>query len=63
MAQSSRPPKLLDQLRGQIRVRHLARSTERAHVPWVRRFILFHNKEEAYRDEWMSPFFAAIWND
>ncbi len=39
-----RPPKLLDQLRSALRVRHLSRSTEKAYVQWVRRFILFHNK-------------------
>ena len=39
-----RPSKLLDQMADQIRVRHLALSTERSYLGWVRRFILFHNK-------------------
>jgi integrase len=37
-------PKLLDQVRQQCRVRHLALSTEDQYVSWIRRFILFHNK-------------------
>ena len=41
---SDRPPKLLDQLRTAIRVRHYSPRTERAYVSWVARFILFHKK-------------------
>ncbi len=37
-------PKLLDQLRDAIRVRHYSIRTEQAYVQWARRFILFHNK-------------------
>jgi integron integrase len=37
-------PKLLDRVRNEIRVRHMARSTEKAYVNWIRRFILFHGK-------------------
>ena len=37
-------PKLLDQVRHEIRVRHMAISTERLYVNWIRRFILFHQK-------------------
>ncbi|MEX1027248.1 MAG: phage integrase N-terminal SAM-like domain-containing protein [Candidatus Paceibacterota bacterium] len=43
-------PKLLDQVRNHCRVRHPALSTgkqlgtEKQSVPWIRRFILFHNK-------------------
>jgi len=37
-------PKLLDQVRNHCRVRHLALSTEKQYVQWIRRFILFHNK-------------------
>jgi len=39
------PPKLLEQLRDAIRVRHYSLRTETAYVAWVRRFILFHNKQ------------------
>jgi integron integrase len=38
------PPKLLDQLREGLRVRHYSLRTEDAYVDWVRRFILFHGK-------------------
>lgn len=41
---SQEPPKLLDQLRAEIRVRRYSLRTEQAYVDWVRRFILFHNK-------------------
>lgn len=37
-------PKLLDQLREAIRVRHYSYKTEQSYVQWVKRFILFHNK-------------------
>ena len=37
-------PKLLDRVRGAVRVRHLARSTEKTYVYWCRRYILYHNK-------------------
>ncbi len=37
-------PKLLDRVRGQMRVRHMKWSTEKAYVGWIRRFILYHGK-------------------
>jgi integron integrase len=37
-------PKLLDQLRHAIRLRHYSIRTEEAYVQWAKRFILFHNK-------------------
>ena len=37
-------PKLLDQLRDKIRVKHYSIRTEQAYVDWVRRFILFCEK-------------------
>lgn len=37
-------PKLLDQVRNLIRVKHYSIRTEEAYVNWIRRFILFHNK-------------------
>lgn len=38
------PPKLLDQVRAQVRLRHYSISTEVQYVHWVKRFILFHGK-------------------
>ena len=37
-------PKLLDQMRDCIRLRHCSLRTEDAYVDWARRFILFHGK-------------------
>jgi integron integrase len=42
---SAHPPRLLDQLRAALRVRHCSIRTERAYVDWVRRFVLFHHKQ------------------
>lgn len=44
MAAPPASPRLLDQLRRAIRVRHYSIRTEAAYVDWVRRFILFHGK-------------------
>lgn len=38
------PPKLLDQLRASLRLRHYSLRTEQQYLQWVRRFILFHGK-------------------
>jgi hypothetical protein len=38
------PPRLLDQARQILRVRHYALSTEECYLQWMTRFILFHNK-------------------
>ena len=40
----AQPPKLLDQLRESLRVRHYSLRTEDSYLDWVRRFILFHGK-------------------
>jgi hypothetical protein len=37
-------PRLLDQVREVIRIRHYSIRTEQAYVQWIRRFILFHGK-------------------
>ncbi len=37
-------PKLLDQARGKMRRKHMALSTEKSYISWMRRYILFHNK-------------------
>jgi integrase len=53
----ARKPKLLDQFRDFLRLKHYAFRTEEAYLDWVRRYILFHNKQhptvlgvEAVRD-------------
>jgi integron integrase len=37
-------PKLLDQVRERLRVKHYSIRTEETYLLWIRRFILFHNK-------------------
>ena len=37
--------KLLDQVRDELRVRHYSLRTEESYISWIRRFILFHNKQ------------------
>ena len=43
-SQPKSAPKLLDQLRDRIRLRHYSIRTEAAYLNWVKRFILFHGK-------------------
>ena len=42
---ASQPPRLLDQVRARAQARHYSRRTEDAYVSWIRRFILFHNRQ------------------
>jgi integrase len=42
---SNRKPKLLDQLRQIIRIKHYSLRTEESYVNWIKRFIFFHNKK------------------
>ncbi len=37
-------PRLLDQLRDRIRLKHYSRRTEDAYLDWAKRYILYHNK-------------------
>ena len=37
-------PKLLDQLRDRIRLKHYSRRTEDVYLDWTKRYILYHNK-------------------
>lgn len=38
------PPKLLDQVRSEIRKRHYSLRTEQSYTHWIKRYILFHGK-------------------
>jgi integron integrase len=40
----SQPPKLLDQMRDKLRLKHYAYKTEKSYLNWAKRYILFHNK-------------------
>lgn len=55
-------PKLLDQVRDVIRMRHYSRRTEKAYVGWIRRFILFHNKRHPSQmgEKEISRFLSAL---
>ena len=41
---SATKPRLLDQLRDRIRLKHYSMRTETAYLDWVKRFIVFHGK-------------------
>jgi len=41
---SNAPPKLLDQVRDKIRVKHYSIRTETQYLQWIKRFIFFHGK-------------------
>ena len=38
------PPRLMEQVRAEIRARHYSRRTEDAYIHWIRRFIVFHGR-------------------
>ncbi len=38
-------PKLLDQVRQVIRIKHYSLRTEESYINWIKRFIFFHNKK------------------
>ncbi|GAB2880057.1 hypothetical protein GCM10027277_56600 [Pseudoduganella ginsengisoli] len=42
---STGKPKLLDEVRDKIRLKHYSIRTEASYVDWIRRFILFHNPQ------------------
>lgn len=56
------PPRLLDRVRMAVRARHLARSTERAYVSWIRRYILFHGKQHpsSLREPAVNRFLTSL---
>lgn len=43
-ASSRQKPRLLDEVREHLRLKHYSVRTERAYVDWIKRFILFHGK-------------------
>ncbi len=40
-----KPRKLLDRVRDMLRVKHYSIRTEKTYVSWIRRYILFHDKQ------------------
>ena len=43
-AKAAQSPKLLEQVRSRLRVKHYSIRTERSYVDWIKRFIWFHGK-------------------
>ncbi len=43
-AQAAGTPKLLDQVRERLRLKHYSIRTEQAYLGWIKRYILFHDK-------------------
>ena len=39
-----KPPKLLDQVRNKLRVKHCSICTEQTYADWIKRYIYFHGK-------------------
>ena len=40
----AKSPKLLDQVRDKLRVKHYSIRTEQSYTDWIKRYILFHGK-------------------
>jgi len=58
-------PRLLDQMRHHIRLRHYSRRTEVSYLQWVRRYVHFHGKRHP-RDlgaQHVTAFLSALAND
>ena len=55
-------PKLLDQVRAAIRVRHYSLRTEDTYVHWIKRFIFFHGKRHPVEmgEHEISQFLSAL---
>lgn len=43
-SETTKAPKLLEQVRDKIRLKHYSIRTEQAYLDWIKRFILFHHK-------------------
>jgi integron integrase len=58
-------PKLLDQLRQAIRMRHYSYRTEKAYTHWVKRYILFHHKRHPVQmgEAEIGQFLSALASD
>ena len=42
---SDAPVRLLDQIRERLRLKHYSIRTEKSYVDWIRRYIVFHNRQ------------------
>jgi hypothetical protein len=46
IATTAKPPKLLDQVRAELRLRHYSLRTEKAYTDWIRRYVKFHQMRQ-----------------
>lgn len=55
-------PRLLDQVRNVIRCKHYSIRTEQTYIEWIRRYILFHNKQhpETLGEKHISAFLSHL---
>jgi integrase len=62
---AAKPPKLLDQVREILRLKHYSYRTEQAYIDWIRRFIFFHNKRhpEDIRADEVQTFLSYLANE
>jgi hypothetical protein len=44
---SNAPPKLLDQARAKLWVKHYSIRTEEVYADWIKRYVVFHRKRHA----------------
>lgn len=49
-------PRLLDQVRDKLRVKHYSIRTEQTYLDWIKRFIFFHGK---HHPKWLRRGLAA----
>ena len=61
-APAGHKPKLLDQVREAIRLRHYRVRTEEVYVSWIKRFILFHGKRHPLQmgEDEVTRFLSAL---
>ena len=55
-------PKLLEQVRQLMRLRHYSLRTEEAYIGWIRRYILFHGKQHPREldEKHVSEFLSSL---
>jgi integron integrase len=63
-ATGERPPRLLQQMREQIRLRHYSLRTERSYCDWVRRYVRFHGMRHPRQlgPQHMTAFLSSLAN-
>jgi integron integrase len=59
---SAQPPRLLDRVRSELRLRHYSLRTEEAYVHWVRRYVVFHGRRhpEALGEAEIAAFLSHL---